>query len=97
LWKVWAIPETGKKGEPIKGQQSRPNEETGFVFVFVVMRYGLRLPLRSPGWPETHYIDHAGVEFTKIHLPLHPEHYDQRQAPPHLSEEKVSKKGQITI
>ena len=40
-----------------------------------------RVALCSPGWPRTCYIDQAGC---KISLPLSPECWDQRYAPPHL-------------
>ena len=36
----------------------------------------------SAGYPGTRSVDQAGLEFTEIHLPLSPEFWDQRYAPP---------------
>ena len=41
-----------------------------------------RVSLCSPGYSGTHIVDQAGLELIEIHLPLPPDCWDQRCAPP---------------
>ena len=40
------------------------------VLGFVLFCSGDRVSLCSPGWPETHFIDQAGLELMEVHLPI---------------------------
>ena len=50
-----------------------------FCFIFVFWN---RIPLCSPGCHGTGFVAQAGPEVTEIHLPLPPECWDERCAPP---------------
>jgi hypothetical protein len=50
---------------------------------FVGLVFWGRVSLYSPGCPGTHFVDQADLELTEIHLPLPPECWDWRPAPPH--------------
>jgi hypothetical protein len=36
-----------------------------YVCMYVFLE---RVSLHSPGWPETHYVDQAGLEFKELYL-----------------------------
>lgn len=49
---------------------------------FVVVVVYLFVPLCSPGWPGTYYVEQTGLKFTELHLPLYSECCDLRLVPP---------------
>ena len=48
-----------------------------------------RVSLYSPGCPGTHPVGQAGLKLTEILLPLPPECWDQRRAPPPAARDVV--------
>jgi len=58
-----------------------------FLFVWLIdcfLVFEDRFSLCSPGCPETHSIDQAGLKFTDISLPLPPKCWDSKHAAPLL-------------
>jgi hypothetical protein len=53
--------------------------DVGLVYRFLFLWD--RVSLCSPGWPETHYVDQAGLKLTEIHLALPLECWIWRQRP----------------
>lgn len=47
-----------------------------FFFLFCFWLFQNRVPLCSPGYTRTPFVDQAGLKLTDIHQPLLPEYWD---------------------